>query len=38
MGVNGVINSGGMPGSMQMMQPQGGYIYFTAINKKHDSK
>lgn len=27
MGVNGVINSGGMPGSMQMLQSQGGYMY-----------
>ncbi|MCO5553400.1 hypothetical protein L7F22_006921 [Adiantum nelumboides] len=27
MGVNGVINGGAMPGSMHMMQPQGGYMY-----------
>eukprot|EP00250_Pteridium_aquilinum_P035381 c9297_g1_i1 orf=396-749(+) len=27
MGVNGVINGGGMPGQMQIMQPQGGYVY-----------
>lgn len=26
-GVNGVMNGGGMPGSMQMMQTQGGYVY-----------
>lgn len=27
MGVNGVINSGGMTGAMQVMQPQAGYMY-----------
>ncbi|KAH7276908.1 hypothetical protein KP509_39G026100 [Ceratopteris richardii] len=27
MGLNGMINAGAMPGTMQMMQPQGGYVY-----------